>query len=86
MFRKEIEIEKATSREKGQPLCMSQYYRLMTSYRIPGRECDSLMNTEEAGSNPDQHIIIACRNKVFFLFIYYMIHMNIFGEVFHSIS
>ncbi|XP_073978610.1 choline acetyltransferase isoform X1 [Rhodnius prolixus] len=63
--RKEIEIEKATSREKGQPLCMSQYYRLMTSYRIPGRECDSLMTTEEAGSNPDQHIIIACRNKFY---------------------
>ncbi|XP_014244845.2 choline O-acetyltransferase isoform X2 [Cimex lectularius] len=67
--RREIPIEKATSREKGQPLCMAQHYRLMTSYRLPGIDCDTLINTEPDGPRLDQHVILACQNKFYAVYL-----------------
>lgn len=67
-FRHAIPVERATSREKGQPLCMSQYYRLFTSYRQPGKPRDciySKVKYEEGGeNNGEENIMVACRNQV----------------------
>lgn len=41
-----LPIERATSREPGQPLCMAQYYRILGCCRIPGRTRDSQYITE----------------------------------------
>ncbi|BES87905.1 Choline/Carnitine o-acyltransferase [Nesidiocoris tenuis] len=67
--RREIPQERATSREKGQPLCMAQYYRLMTSYRVPGAEIDTIISTEPEGPSTDRHVIVACRNKFYALYL-----------------
>lgn len=57
-------MEKATSREKGQPLCMAQYYRLMKSYREPGLVKDRLIDVESDLTLSRPHIIIACKSQV----------------------
>ncbi|PSN50570.1 Choline O-acetyltransferase [Blattella germanica] len=61
-----MNIERATSREKGQPLCMTQYYRLLTSYRAPGipRDCIySTLEQEEGETNPvSENVVVTCRN------------------------
>jgi choline O-acetyltransferase len=68
VIRHAIPVERATSREKGQPLCMSQYYRLLTSYRQPGKTRDciySKIKYEEGETNQrTENIIVACRNHV----------------------
>ncbi|RZF48597.1 hypothetical protein LSTR_LSTR009306 [Laodelphax striatellus] len=64
---KALPVERATSREKGQPLCMAQFYRLLTSYRAPGNLKDSLYNTEPDSPAPRQHVIIGCRNQFYAL-------------------
>ena len=56
-------MDRATSREKGQPMCMEQYYRLFTSYRYPGVERDSLVTSYTSGDDPE-HVIVACKNQV----------------------
>jgi len=56
-------MDRARSREKGQPLCMEQYYRLFTSYRYPGIERDSLVTSYTSGDEPE-HVIVACKNQV----------------------
>jgi hypothetical protein len=67
-LRHAIPVEQATSREKGQPLCMSQYYRLFTSYRQPGkpRDCiySKIKHEEDEKNNGEENIIVACRNQV----------------------
>lgn len=57
----ELPKERATSREKGQPLCMAQYYRLLGSCRRPGDPQDSQYLPEP---KTDQHVIVCCRNQV----------------------
>ncbi|GLV45383.1 Choline acetyltransferase [Carabus blaptoides fortunei] len=61
--RRGLPLERATSREKGQPLCMSQYYRLLTSCRVPGKPYDTIYTTP-AGQN-SEHVIVACRNQLY---------------------
>lgn len=39
-------VERATSREKGQPLCMKQFYRLMTTVRNPGNPKDQQVTAD----------------------------------------
>ncbi|XP_065077802.1 choline O-acetyltransferase isoform X3 [Ochlerotatus camptorhynchus] len=56
--------ERATSREKGQPLCMAQYYRLLGSCRRPGEKQDSQYLPEQ---RTDQHVIVCCRNQMYCL-------------------
>ena len=67
-LRHAIPVERATSREKGQPLCMSQFYRLFTSYRQPGkpRDCiySKIKHAEEEKNNGEEYIMVACRNQV----------------------
>lgn len=55
--------ERAANREKNQPLCMAQYYRLLGSCRRPGDPQDSQYLPEPRN---DQHVIVSCRNQVIF--------------------
>ena len=48
----------------GTPLCMEQYYRLFTSYRLPGPERDTLVAQESSVMPEPEHIIVACKNQV----------------------
>ena len=56
-------IDRARHREKGQPLCMEQYYRLFSSYRQPGTDMDRLITVETVEKESD-HIIVMCRSNV----------------------
>ncbi|CAK6953189.1 choline O-acetyltransferase [Scomber scombrus] len=51
----------------GTPLCMEQYYRLFTSYRLPGSERDTLVAQESSVMPEPEHIIVACKNQFFVL-------------------
>ncbi|XP_019767921.2 choline O-acetyltransferase [Dendroctonus ponderosae] len=63
--RNALPIERATSREPGQALCMTQYYRILGCCRIPGRNRDSQYITElkKEFSQTSEHIIVLCRNQ-----------------------
>ncbi|XP_076259622.1 choline acetyltransferase isoform X1 [Rhynchophorus ferrugineus] len=62
--RKDLPIERATSREPGQPLCMAQYYRILGCCRIPGRVRDSQWIAQlPKGEQTSEHIIVICRNQ-----------------------
>lgn len=54
-------MERAANREKNQPLCMAQYYRLLGSCRRPGDPRDSQYLPEP---RDEQHVIVCCRNQV----------------------
>ncbi|KAL5018091.1 hypothetical protein ScPMuIL_003813 [Solemya velum] len=60
-----IPIDRARHKEKGQPLCMQQYYRLFTSYRVPGIKKDALISSNSQLNPPPEHIVIICRNQLF---------------------
>ncbi|XP_055380395.1 choline O-acetyltransferase [Condylostylus longicornis] len=55
--------ERAANREKNQPLCMAQYYRLLGSCRRPGVERDSQYLPPKV--QEDHHIIVICRNQMY---------------------
>ncbi|XP_025203705.1 choline O-acetyltransferase isoform X1 [Melanaphis sacchari] len=65
--KRELPVEKAASREKGQPLCMAQYYRLMKSYREPGLVKDRLVDFESDLTLSRPHIIVACKSQFYVL-------------------
>nr|CAD7586456.1 unnamed protein product [Timema genevievae] len=74
--RRALPVERATSREKGQPLCMSQYYRLLTSYRCPSVTRDVIVSTTPEGEKEGgrttppptgEHIIVSCRHQLYSL-------------------
>ena len=63
-------IDRCTCREKGQPLCMEQYYRLFTSYRLPGVDKDKLIDSFDSNGNvasEPEHIIVISLNQIFVL-------------------
>ncbi|WAQ97117.1 CLAT-like protein [Mya arenaria] len=60
---KALPVDRCRHKEKGQPLCMAQYYRLFTSYRLPGHPKDSLL----ISGMDSHHIIVACKNQFFVL-------------------
>ncbi|CAF4818470.1 unnamed protein product [Pieris macdunnoughi] len=62
--RDELPQERATSREKGQPLCMEQFYRLLGVCRVPGEGKDrlSLPIPPPDPDNCEELVIVACRN------------------------
>lgn len=62
----QLPLERAASREKNQPLCMAQYYRLLGSCRRPGVERDSqyLPRREQPGEE-DRHVVVICRNQMY---------------------
>ncbi|XP_046865290.1 choline O-acetyltransferase [Drosophila willistoni] len=62
----ELPLERAASREKNQPLCMAQYYRLLGSCRRPGIERDSqFLPSRERLSDEDRHVVVICRNQMY---------------------
>ena len=62
--RRGLPVDRCRHKEKGQPLCMEQYYRLFKSYRVPGLQKDSLiLNSTKVVQEPE-HVIVVCRNQV----------------------
>lgn len=64
-FSGNLSPERAASREKNQPLCMAQYYRLLGSCRRAGIERDSQYLPSLQYATPTQHIIVCCRNQMY---------------------
>lgn len=62
-----LPIERATSREPGQPLCMSQYYRLLGVCRLPGKLRDSqyIPSQPVQGEHPPEHVVVICRSQFY---------------------
>lgn len=61
-----LPIDRCTCREKGQPLCMEQYYRLFSSYRVPGIVKDKLVESHTNLLLDPEHIIVLSKNQVKF--------------------
>lgn len=59
-----LPVDYARGQLAGTPLCMEQYYRLFTSYRLPGPERDTLVAQESSVMPEPEHIIVACKNQV----------------------
>ncbi|KAF3708200.1 Choline O-acetyltransferase [Channa argus] len=62
-----LPVDYARGQLAGTPLCMEQYYRLFTSYRLPGLDRDTLVAQESTVMPEPDHIIVACRNQFFVL-------------------
>lgn len=63
---KKLPVDRARSCEKGQPLCMAQYYRLLGSCRLPGKTLDSQYISSLINNNcPHAHIVVVCRNQFY---------------------
>ncbi|XP_074647611.1 choline O-acetyltransferase-like [Tubulanus polymorphus] len=60
-----IPIDRCRSREKGQPLCMDQYYRIFYHYRRPGVHSDVILNYKDASRMVAEHIVVACNNQFY---------------------
>ncbi|KAL5011511.1 hypothetical protein ScPMuIL_010062 [Solemya velum] len=54
----------------GKPLCMIQYYQILTGCRIPGKKKDSWTCFPPDGSDPPRHIVIIHNNTMFSLDVY----------------
>lgn len=62
--RRALPVDYARGQLAGTPMCMEQYYRLFTSYRLPGPERDTLVAQESSVMPEPEHIIVACKNQV----------------------
>jgi len=62
-----LPVDRLTCRERGQPLCMDQYYRLFTLYRVPGLDKDKLIDTTTNSVFEPEHVIVMCQNQIFVL-------------------
>jgi choline O-acetyltransferase len=62
--KRQLPVEKATSREPGQPLCMAQYYRILGSCRIPGTLKDSQFVYGDS-HKAESHVIVICRSQLY---------------------
>ncbi|XP_058882398.1 choline O-acetyltransferase-like isoform X2 [Acipenser ruthenus] len=62
-----LPIDYARGQLAGTPLCMKQYYRLFSSYRLPGHKKDTLVAEKNSVMPEPEHIIIACKNQFFVL-------------------
>ncbi|XP_036395098.1 choline O-acetyltransferase-like [Megalops cyprinoides] len=62
-----LPVEYARGQLAGTPLCMEQYYRLFTSYRLPGPKQDTLVAQKSSVMPEPEHIIVACKNQFFVL-------------------
>ncbi|XP_067672379.1 choline O-acetyltransferase-like isoform X1 [Haliotis asinina] len=60
--RRALPIERARHKEKGQPMCMEQHYRIFTSYRAPGLKKDTQIT--DTGDGQDK-VIVICKNQLF---------------------
>ena len=59
--------DRCLSREKGQPLCMEQHYRLFSTYREPGLDKDELIDTTANQALRSEHVIVVCQNQMYVL-------------------
>ncbi|CAD5123639.1 DgyrCDS11967 [Dimorphilus gyrociliatus] len=66
---KQLPVDRARHSKKGQPLCMEQYYRLFSTYREPGIHKDSHVYMSTTGNIEPEHIIVACNNQLFPLYL-----------------
>ncbi|XP_033108263.1 choline O-acetyltransferase-like [Anneissia japonica] len=62
-----LPVDRARHNKPGQPLCMEQYYRLFSSYRVPGIVKDELVAPSVSVMPEPEHIIVVCRNQFFVL-------------------
>ncbi|XP_033887684.1 choline O-acetyltransferase isoform X1 [Acipenser ruthenus] len=62
-----LPIDYARGQLAGTPLCMKQYYRLFSSFRLPGHKKDTLVAQKNSVMPEPEHIIIACKNQFFVL-------------------
>ncbi|XP_078659222.1 choline O-acetyltransferase-like isoform X4 [Branchiostoma floridae x Branchiostoma belcheri] len=62
-----LPIDYARGQLAGQPLCMEQYYRLFSSYRVPGITKDMLVSPDSSVMPEPEHIIVVCKNQFFVL-------------------
>ncbi|XP_030628286.1 choline O-acetyltransferase [Chanos chanos] len=62
-----LPIDYARGQLAGTPLCMEQYYRLFSSYRLPGPKKDTLVAQKSSVMPEPEHIIVACKNQFFVL-------------------
>lgn len=61
---RDLPVDYARGQLAGTRLCMEQYYRLFTSYRLPGPERDTLVAQESSVMPEPEHIIVVCKNQV----------------------
>ncbi|XP_055954415.1 carnitine O-acetyltransferase [Patella vulgata] len=54
----------------GKPLCMSQYYKIMSACRIPGAKIDTHYCYTPGSSKPPRHINVIHNNQIFSLDVY----------------
>lgn len=62
--RRALPVDYARGQLAGNAMCMEQYYRLFTTYRLPGPERDTLVAQESSVMPEPEHIIVACKNQV----------------------
>ncbi|XP_064419165.1 choline O-acetyltransferase [Latimeria chalumnae] len=62
-----LPIDVARGQLAGHPLCMEQYYRLFSSYRLPGHKRDTLVAQKSSVMPEPEHVIVACKNQYFVL-------------------
>ncbi|XP_053477302.1 choline O-acetyltransferase [Ictalurus furcatus] len=62
-----LPVDFAHGQLAGTPLCMEQYYRLFTTYRLPGPKTDTLVAQKSSVMPEPEHIIVACKNQFFVL-------------------
>lgn len=67
----------------GQPLCMSQYYQVLSSCRIPGTKSDTVVNYAQ-GRRPPSHITVVHNFQVskhlpllYFIFLHRLSVLNV---------
>uniref|UniRef100_A0A1W7RAU9 Carnitine O-acetyltransferase n=1 Tax=Hadrurus spadix TaxID=141984 RepID=A0A1W7RAU9_9SCOR len=56
-------------RLRGQPMDMTQYFKIFSTCRLPGKECDHLVHYGE-DDDPPKHIIVARNNRFFRLNVF----------------
>ncbi|PIK49337.1 putative choline O-acetyltransferase isoform X1 [Apostichopus japonicus] len=64
---KALPVDRARHNKPGQPMCMEQYYRLFSSYRVPGLVKDELVSPTSSVMPEPEHIIVVCNNQFFVL-------------------
>ncbi|KAA0718026.1 Choline O-acetyltransferase [Triplophysa tibetana] len=62
-----LPVEEGRGQQAGTPLCMDQYYKVFSSYRLPGPKTDTLVAQRSTVMPEPEHIIVACKNQLFVL-------------------
>ncbi|TRY56784.1 hypothetical protein DNTS_035603 [Danionella cerebrum] len=62
-----LPVDYARGQLAGTPLCMDQYSKVFTSYRLPGAKTDTLVAQKSTVMPEPEHIIVACKNQFFVL-------------------